>query len=192
MPNQRGWSLHLTCHLGHIRHIFTQCCPAQPFSPLTAAMTTQAQSVGYITVSGEISQEVLCPAPRGMGHTMHEQDWRGTRIMCRFFLDGLQPHTNPYLQFHPRRAKGLRSSFVLDPEGRIRYSARGMVAWDDPKVASQIAALIPRALRRRQTARRKAKKSPNPRLQAQTEVCREGYQLVAGSLARKRPFPARS
>jgi len=34
------------------------------------------------------------------------------------------------------------TSFVLDPEGRIRYSVEGIVAWDDPKVASQIAALL--------------------------------------------------
>jgi thiol-disulfide isomerase/thioredoxin len=34
------------------------------------------------------------------------------------------------------------TSFVLDPEGRIRYSVQGVVAWDDPQVASKIAALI--------------------------------------------------
>lgn len=35
------------------------------------------------------------------------------------------------------------TSFILDPEGRIRYSAHGVVAWDDLAVASQIAALLP-------------------------------------------------
>lgn len=34
------------------------------------------------------------------------------------------------------------TSFVLDPEGRIRYSVEGIVAWDNPEVASQIAALL--------------------------------------------------
>ena len=43
------------------------------------------------------------------------------------------------------RSWGVQSfptSFVLDPEGRIRYSAHGMVAWDDPGVAARIAALL--------------------------------------------------
>jgi hypothetical protein len=30
--------------------------------------------MGYISVSGEIGQEVLCPTPRGMPHTVHEQE----------------------------------------------------------------------------------------------------------------------
>jgi thiol-disulfide isomerase/thioredoxin len=37
------------------------------------------------------------------------------------------------------------TSFVVDPEGRLRYAVEGAVEWDDPKVASQIAALMPKA-----------------------------------------------
>ena len=42
-------------------------------------------------------------------------------------------------------AQGFPTSFVLDPEGRIRYSAEGPVKWDDLKVAAQIVALLPQA-----------------------------------------------
>jgi len=42
------------------------------------------------------------------------------------------------------QALAFPTSFVLDPEGRIRYSAEGPVAWDDPEVARQIAALLPK------------------------------------------------
>jgi hypothetical protein len=62
----------MTYHLLHVRYIFSQRRPAQPFPPLTATMTTQAQSMGHIPMSGEIGQEMLLPAPRGMPHTMHE------------------------------------------------------------------------------------------------------------------------
>ncbi len=41
-------------------------------------------------------------------------------------------------------ALAFPTSFVLDPEGRIRYAVEGAVEWDDPKVASQIAALMPK------------------------------------------------
>jgi len=34
---------------------------------------------------------------------------------------------------------------VLDPEGRIRYSAEGPVQWDDLKVAQPIVELLPKA-----------------------------------------------
>lgn len=43
------------------------------------------------------------------------------------------------------RALAFPTSFVLDPEGRIRYSAEGPVRWDDLKVAAQIVALLPKA-----------------------------------------------
>jgi thiol-disulfide isomerase/thioredoxin len=43
-------------------------------------------------------------------------------------------------------AQGFPTSFVLDPEGRIRYSVEGPVQWDDLKVAAQIVALLPKAL----------------------------------------------
>ena len=36
-------------------------------------------------------------------------------------------------------------SFVLDPDGRIRYSAEGPVKWDDLKVAKPIVELLPKA-----------------------------------------------
>jgi len=65
-------------------------------------VSAQAQGMGYIPVLGEIGQEVLCPAPRGVRHAMYEKDWRGTRIKCWFFLDGLQPHTPP-LSTMPQR-----------------------------------------------------------------------------------------
>jgi thiol-disulfide isomerase/thioredoxin len=43
---------------------------------------------------------------------------------------------------HSWGALSFPTSFVLDPEGHIVYSVEGIVAWDDVKVASQIAALI--------------------------------------------------
>jgi thiol-disulfide isomerase/thioredoxin len=43
------------------------------------------------------------------------------------------------------RALAFPTSFVLDPEGRIRYSVEGPVQWDDLKVAAQIVALLPKA-----------------------------------------------
>ena len=43
------------------------------------------------------------------------------------------------------QARAFPTSFVLDPEGRIRYSAEGPVEWDDLKVAAQIVALLPKA-----------------------------------------------
>jgi thiol-disulfide isomerase/thioredoxin len=42
-------------------------------------------------------------------------------------------------------ALSFPTSFVVDPEGRIRYSVEGAVEWDDPKVASQLVALMPKA-----------------------------------------------
>jgi thiol-disulfide isomerase/thioredoxin len=42
------------------------------------------------------------------------------------------------------RAQAFPTSFVLDPEGRIRYSVEGPVEWDDLKVAAQIVALLPK------------------------------------------------
>ena len=41
--------------------------------------------------------------------------------------------------------QGFPTSFVLDPEGRIRYSAEGPVRWDDLKVAQPIVELLPKA-----------------------------------------------
>jgi hypothetical protein len=49
----------MTYHLLHVRYIFSQRRPAQPFPPLTATMTTQGQSMGHIPMSGEIGQEML-------------------------------------------------------------------------------------------------------------------------------------
>jgi len=43
------------------------------------------------------------------------------------------------------QALAFPTSFVLNPEGRIRYSAEGPVQWDDLKVAAQIVALLPKA-----------------------------------------------
>jgi thiol-disulfide isomerase/thioredoxin len=43
------------------------------------------------------------------------------------------------------QALAFPTSFVLDPEGRIRYSAEGLAQWDDLKVAAQIVALLPKA-----------------------------------------------
>ena len=42
-------------------------------------------------------------------------------------------------------AKAFPISFVLDPEGRIRYSAEGPMQWDDLKVAQPIVELLPKA-----------------------------------------------
>jgi thiol-disulfide isomerase/thioredoxin len=42
-------------------------------------------------------------------------------------------------------AKAFPISFVVDPEGRIRYTAEGPVQWDDPKVAKPIVELLPKA-----------------------------------------------
>jgi hypothetical protein len=50
-----------------------------------------------------------------------------------------QPH-----QIHQQFYSHGIATFVLDPEGRIRYRVEGTVAWDDPKVARQIAALLPK------------------------------------------------
>ena len=41
--------------------------------------------------------------------------------------------------------QGFPTSFVLDPEGRIRYSVEGPVQWDDLKVAQPIVELLPKA-----------------------------------------------
>jgi len=43
------------------------------------------------------------------------------------------------------KAQGFPTSFVIDPEGHIRFSAQGPVQWDDPKVGRQIVALLPKA-----------------------------------------------
>ena len=42
-------------------------------------------------------------------------------------------------------ALAFPTSFVLDPGGRIRYSVEGPVQWDDPQVAAQVIALLPKA-----------------------------------------------
>jgi thiol-disulfide isomerase/thioredoxin len=42
------------------------------------------------------------------------------------------------------RALAFPTSFVLDPEGRIRYSVEGPVQWDDLKVAQPIVELLPK------------------------------------------------
>ncbi|WP_295443047.1 TlpA disulfide reductase family protein [uncultured Thiodictyon sp.] len=39
--------------------------------------------------------------------------------------------------------KGLPTTFVIDPEGRLVYSAMGSRAWDDPKLLDQVRALKP-------------------------------------------------
>jgi thiol-disulfide isomerase/thioredoxin len=41
-------------------------------------------------------------------------------------------------------AMGFPTSYVLDAESRIRYSAEGPLAWDDLEVAKQIVALLPK------------------------------------------------
>jgi thiol-disulfide isomerase/thioredoxin len=41
-------------------------------------------------------------------------------------------------------ALGFPTSYVLDAESHIRYSAEGPVAWDDLEVAKQIVALLPK------------------------------------------------
>ena len=43
------------------------------------------------------------------------------------------------------QALAFPTSFVLDPEGRIRYSVEGPVQWDDLKVAQPIVELLPKA-----------------------------------------------
>ena len=68
---------------------------------------------------------------------------------------------------HSWRALSFPTTFVLDPEGRIRYSAQGMVAWDDPKVASQIAALIPTGA--------------SPRTEGEAESNKESQPAAPGS-----------
>jgi thiol-disulfide isomerase/thioredoxin len=42
------------------------------------------------------------------------------------------------------RALAFPTSFVLDPEGRIRYSVEGPVQWDDLNVAQPIVELLPK------------------------------------------------
>jgi len=41
-------------------------------------------------------------------------------------------------------ALGFPTSFVLDTEGRIRYSAEGPLQWDDLKIAKPIVELLPK------------------------------------------------
>lgn len=41
-------------------------------------------------------------------------------------------------------AMGFPTSYVLDAESRIRYSAEGPLAWDDLEVAKQVVALLPK------------------------------------------------
>ena len=43
------------------------------------------------------------------------------------------------------QAQAFPTSFVLDTEGRIRYSAEGPIEWDDPGVARPIVDLLPKA-----------------------------------------------
>jgi thiol-disulfide isomerase/thioredoxin len=43
------------------------------------------------------------------------------------------------------QALAFPTSFVLDPEGQIRFSAEGPVQWDDLKVAQPIVELLPKA-----------------------------------------------
>jgi len=93
MSYQHWRSLHLTCRMCHVRNIFIQGRPAQSFPSLTVTMTTQTQSMGYIPVLGEIRQEVLCPTPRGMRHTMHEQNWRETHMGYGVFFYNFQFHS---------------------------------------------------------------------------------------------------
>ena len=37
--------------------------------------------------------------------------------------------------------KGLPTTYVIDPQGRLVYSAAGERAWDDPKLLDQVRAL---------------------------------------------------
>ena len=60
------------------------------------------------------------------------------------------------------QALAFPTSFVLDPEGRIRYSAEGPVAWDDPEVARQIAALLPKLPARAAESGTGSGKAPQP------------------------------
>jgi len=39
-------------------------------------------------------------------------------------------------------ARGLPTTFVIDPDGRLVYSAAGDREWDDPKILDQVRALI--------------------------------------------------
>jgi thiol-disulfide isomerase/thioredoxin len=43
------------------------------------------------------------------------------------------------------QAQAFPTSFVLDTEGRIRYSAQGPIEWDDPRVARPVVDLLPKA-----------------------------------------------
>ena len=47
------------------------------------------------------------------------------------------------------RVRVLPVSFVIDPDGKIRYSAVGDAAWDSPPVEQAIRGLLPRAPLRR-------------------------------------------
>lgn len=47
------------------------------------------------------------------------------------------------------RVRVLPVSFVIDAEGRIRYSAVGDVAWDSPPVEQAIRGMLPRAALRK-------------------------------------------
>jgi hypothetical protein len=51
--------------------------------------------MGYITMPGEIRQEVLCPTPRGVRHPMHEQNGRETHGGYRIFFYDFQFHGWP-------------------------------------------------------------------------------------------------
>ena len=66
-------------------------------------------------------------------------------------------------------AQGFPTSFVLDPEGRIRYSVEGPVQWDDLKVAAQIVALLPKAPLPAVDNDAGSSKESNPWFRAQTE-----------------------
>jgi thiol-disulfide isomerase/thioredoxin len=64
------------------------------------------------------------------------QTFGETREAFTILLDSMQTAA------HSWGALSFPTSFVLDPDGRIRYNVEGVVAWDDPKVASQIVALM--------------------------------------------------
>jgi thiol-disulfide isomerase/thioredoxin len=68
-----------------------------------------------------------------------QQVFGGERAAFTILLDSTQSAARSW------RALAFPTSFVLDTDGRIRYSAEGPMQWDDLKVAQPIVELLPKA-----------------------------------------------
>jgi thiol-disulfide isomerase/thioredoxin len=108
----------------------TWCTPCLQEMPSLLQLTSALKDSAFAVLAVDVGD-----SPARLRQVFGEQQRAGFTIL----LDSTKMVARNW------RALAFPTSFVLDSEGLIQFSAEGPVDWNNPEVAEQIAGLLPKA-----------------------------------------------